>query len=193
MTSEIFKILLSYHLNYSITSLVPHTIRTLFRMSSYCKFWHPIPCVEQETVTTGIEKEGSNLSGVSAKCSWEENLVNNSSSQHTGFPPGSSHDALTGRDLPTRFPILPPIRTGSSVAPKRPAGDGLASERSACSSVVSEISRTRTLRGIHVRFGLEAAMLLPLALRWESVGVALSVSHLQYTQNCTLNQIMFHP
>ena len=123
--------------------------------------------MKQGTVTTGIEKDGSNLSGVSAKCWWEENFVNNSASQHTGFPPGSSHDALTGRDLATRtFPVLPPIRTGSSVTPKRLPGDAVASERrSACSSVVSEISRTRTLRGIHLRFGLEAAMLLPLALR----------------------------
>lgn len=92
--------------------------------------------------------------------------MNNSTSQHTGFPPGSSHDALTGRDLPTRFPVLPPIRAGSSAMPKRPPADGMAPERrSACSSVASEISRTRTLRGIHLRFGLEAAMLLPLALR----------------------------
>ena len=92
--------------------------------------------------------------------------MNNSASQHTGFPPGSSHDALTGRDLPARFPVLPPIRTGSSVTPKRSPVDGVTPDRrSACSSVVSEISRTRTLRGIHLRFGLEAAMLLPLALR----------------------------
>ena len=122
--------------------------------------------MKQETVTNGIEKEGSNLSGVSAKCWWEENFVNNSASQYTGFPPGSSHDMQSGKDLNTRFPVLPPIHTGSSFTPKRASGDGMASEgRSACSSVVSEISRTRTLRGIHLRFGLEAAMLLPLALR----------------------------
>lgn len=112
-------------------------------------------------MTTGIKKEGSNLSGVSAKCWWEENYVNNSTSQHTGFPPGSSHDTLTGKDVATRFPVLPPIRSGSSIQPKRISGD---ERRSACSSV-SEISRTRTLRGVHLRFGLEAAMLLPLALR----------------------------
>lgn len=122
--------------------------------------------VKQEKVTTGIKKEGSNLSGVSAKCWWEENYVSNSISQHTGFPPGSSHDALTGKDVGTRFPVLPPIHSGSSLNPKMEAGDGISSERkSACSSVVSEISRTRTLRGVHLRFGLEAAMLLPLALR----------------------------
>lgn len=120
----------------------------------------------QERVTTGIKRDGSNLSGVSAKCWWEETYVNTSNSQHTGFPPGSSHDALTGKDVGTRYSVLPPIRAGSSLPPKRESGDGVLSERrSACSSVVSEISRTRTLRGVHLRFGLEAAMLLPLALR----------------------------
>ena len=122
--------------------------------------------MKQERVTTGIKRGGSNLSGVSAKCWWEENFVNNSGSQHTGFPPGSSHDVLTGKDVGTRFPVLPPINSGSSLPPKRGAIDGMSSDgRSACSSVVSEISRTRTLRGVHLRFGLEAAMLLPLALR----------------------------
>lgn len=119
----------------------------------------------QEIVQTGIKQEGSNLSGVSAKCWWEENYINNSISQHAGFPPGSSHDALTGKDVNTRFPVLPPIRAGPSF-PKRESSDGVLSERrSACSSVASEISRTRTLRGVHLRFGLEAALLLPLALR----------------------------
>lgn len=119
----------------------------------------------RETVTNGIEKEGSNLSGVSAKCWWEESFVNNSTSQQTSFSYGSSNETQTGKDLNTRFPVLPPIRSGSSFTSHK-ATDGVTTERrSACSSVVSEISRTRTLRGIHLRFGLEAAMLLPLALR----------------------------
>ena len=44
--------------------------------------------LNQEIVQTGIKQEGSNLSGVSAKCWWEENYINNSISQHAGFPPG---------------------------------------------------------------------------------------------------------
>lgn len=105
-------------------------------------------------MSSGIKKEGSNLSGVYAKCWWEENFINNSPGHHTGFPPGSSHDGMIVRDVAARFPVLPPINSGSALE-----------RRSACSSVLSEISRTRTLRGVHLRFGLEAAMLLPLAMR----------------------------
>jgi len=105
-------------------------------------------------VSSGIKKEGSNLSGVYAKCWWEENFINNSPGHHTGFAPGASHDAMIVRDVAARFPVLPPINSGSALE-----------RRSACSSVLSEISRTRTLRGVHLRFGLEAAMLLPLAMR----------------------------
>lgn len=114
---------------------------------------------------TGIKTEGSNLSGVCVKCFWEESYVNNSVSQPAGFPLGSTQDAHSRKDLGTRFHVLPPI-PGSSLMPKRELGDGtLPGRMSACSSVVSEMSRTRTLRGVHLRFGFEAAMLLPLALR----------------------------
>ncbi|XP_068746671.1 suppressor of fused homolog [Montipora capricornis] len=121
----------------------------------------------QEIVGTGIKREGSNLSGVSVKCWWEEHYVNTSmSGEHGGFPSGSYQDSHTGKDVATRFPVLPPIPSGSSLMPKKEMGDGTSSDRkSACSSVVSEISRTRTLRAVHLRFGFEAAMLLPLALR----------------------------
>lgn len=99
------------------------------------------------------------------KCFWEESYVNNSVSQPAGFPLGSTQDAHSRKDLGTRFHVLPPI-AGSSLMPKRELGDGtLPGRMSACSSVVSEMSRTRTLRGVHLRFGFEAAMLLPLALR----------------------------
>ena len=123
--------------------------------------------IKQEIVRTGIKREGSNLSGVSVKCWWEEHYVNNSiSGEHGGFPSGSYQDSHTGKDVATRFPVLPPIPSGSSLMPKKEMGDGMSSDRkSACSSVVSEISRTRTLRAVHLRFGFEAAMLLPLALR----------------------------
>lgn len=119
----------------------------------------------QDVVRTGIKTEGSNLSGVCVKCFWEESYVNNSVSQPAGFPLGSTQDAHSRKDLGTRFHVLPPI-SGSSLMPKRELGDGtLPGRMSACSSVVSEMSRTRTLRGVHLRFGFEAAMLLPLALR----------------------------
>ena len=37
---------------------------------------------------------------------------------------------------------------------------------SACSSATSEISRTRSCRGVCVRLNIEAASLLPLAFRY---------------------------
>lgn len=35
-----------------------------------------------------------------------------------------------------------------------------------CASAVSEIVRTRTLTAVHLRFGFEAAMMIPLAIRY---------------------------
>ena len=117
----------------------------------------------QETVTAGIQKEGSNLSGVSAKCWWEENVIGSSPTWHTVHPTCFSHDSFTGKDVGTRFPVLPPISAGTSTMQNR-TEDGRSEGQSACGSV-SDITRTGSLRGIHLRFGLEAAMLLPLALR----------------------------
>ena len=135
----------------------------LCNTNNYPFLWKLTITIKQDVVRTGIKTEGSNLSGVCVTCFWEESYVNNSVSQPAGFPLGSTQDAHSRKDLGTRFHVLPPI-PGSSLMPKRELGDGtLPGRMSACSSVVSE--RTRTLRGVHLRFGFEAAMLLPLALR----------------------------
>ncbi|EDO35289.1 predicted protein [Nematostella vectensis] len=91
----------------------------------------------KEVVTHGIERDGSNLSGVAAKCFWEE------FSPTRSFPRPASEDPTLARP-----------------------GEPSAHDRgSPCGSAVSEIVRTRTLVGAHLRFGYEAAMLLPLAIR----------------------------
>ncbi|XP_031573506.1 suppressor of fused homolog [Actinia tenebrosa] len=125
----------------------------------------------QESVSLGIEKEGSSLSGVAAKCWWEAYAPDRS------FPRPSSENPNFGRnispqgtkDLGTRFKVLPAIGGGGGSKFKVDSHgrlkDSSYDRESSCASAVSEIVRTRTLCGVHLRFGYEAAMLLTLAIR----------------------------
>ena len=81
--------------------------------------------------------------------------------QHS--PESAIKEESATKDVGTRFPVLPPISFHSPTATR---SREISSERqSSCSSVSSEIVRTRTLRGVHLRLTLEAAELLPLAIR----------------------------
>ena len=72
-------------------------------------------------------------------------------------------DARRNQEL-NKFSILPPIDL--NCAPKQHfKGETAMDRNSACSSATSEISRTRSCRGVCVRLNLEAASLLPLAFR----------------------------
>ena len=123
----------------------------------------------QEIVANGIEKDGSNLSGVSVKCWWEEFVPDRSSALN--YSSGSSQETHSAtKDLGTRFSVLPPIRHSSSISLNRPK-DSSSDRNSTCSSVASEIVRTRTLKGAHLRLGLDAALLLPLAIRYQPVTI----------------------
>lgn len=127
--------------------------------------------VIQEEVTRGLEREGSNLSGVNAKCYWEEMKgANDSNAQgcDTNFTspiiqPPRLLDARRSHEF-NKFFVLPPI-DGSGGSKQHVKGEPTIDRNSACSSATSEISRTRSCRGVCVRLNLEAASLLPLAFR----------------------------
>lgn len=88
----------------------------------------------QVIVEEGICKDGSHLSGVSAVCSWEDNLGR----PGTAFIPGHM---TNGDDHVTPADQLEP-------------GIGAA-----------ELLHTVSLEKVHIKVNLEAANLLPLAIR----------------------------
>ena len=124
----------------------------------------------KEEVTRGLEREGSTLSGVNAKCYWEELKDNSSSNDASHFnsssiiQPPRMTDTMRNQNF-NKFSILPPI-DASSTSKQHYKGDATMDRSSACSSATSEISRTRSCRGVCVRLNIEAASLLPLAFRY---------------------------
>ena len=105
---------------------------------------HVLP-LSQSIIDQGVSEDGSNLSGVSAVCSWEDKLGR----------PGS---AL-------------PLPSGAIMNGHMPAID---------QSESVELVGMTTLKEIHMKFNLEAAHLIPLALRWGLIGVHNDL-HSDYT------------
>ncbi|XP_039217577.1 suppressor of fused homolog isoform X1 [Crotalus tigris] len=139
------------------------------------------PHLQQDRVDKGIETDGSNLSGVSAKCAWDD----------LSRPPEDDEDSrsicigthprrLSGKDTEqiretlrrgleiNSKPILPPINTqrqnglNSERAPSRK--DSLESDSSAA-IIPHELIRTRQLESVHLKFNQESGALIPLCLR----------------------------
>ncbi|KAL8598341.1 hypothetical protein ACOMHN_047662 [Nucella lapillus] len=142
----------------------------------------------QDRVEQGIEQEGSNLSGVSSRCSWDEPGENDSRSIYSDEDKENnrtrnrtdSHDS--DRRLITDSEseqIKTTLKKGlSSTTTNVQSNDGNDNEHerqrqsrkesfdSATSSEgPTELIRTRTLEAVHLKFNLEAGSLLPLALR----------------------------
>ncbi|XP_050397682.1 suppressor of fused homolog [Patella vulgata] len=143
----------------------------------------------QERVDQGIEQEGSNLSGVSSRCSWEEPGSNDAqydddkenkihdnrrrgSNDSAGRPHISDHDseqikATLKKGLSTSRTNLPFKIEGKEADSHTNRNQ---SRKESFDSTVSsegptELTRTRSLDAIHLKFNLEAGLLLPLALR----------------------------
>lgn len=83
--------------------------------------------LSQSAIDEGVRRDGSNLSGVSAVCAWEDGQGR----------PGSA--------------LAPPVVNGHVTVTDQ--------------SEAAELVGMATLEGVHMKFNLEAAQLIPLALR----------------------------
>ncbi|XP_013390520.1 suppressor of fused homolog isoform X2 [Lingula anatina] len=149
----------------------------------------------QDRVDQGIENEGSNLSGVSARCAWEEpsdidrhDKVNEEENKENRFIDGDrrgSSDierphisafeseqikATLKKGLNTAHQIKQePVDNEYSPSHQPDQQTGGSRKESFDSNVSSEgpseLCRTRTLDAVHLKFNVEAGSLLPLALR----------------------------
>lgn len=143
----------------------------------------------QDAVDQGVATDGSNLSGVSAKCSWNEKKpVVPSGKKHgeesdvdAALPQISVVEseqikATLKKGLLNSKPVLPQIRPNSS---NRYYGMSAAADESSSrkdsydSNMNSEVAalepaellQTKFLENVHLQFNLEAGSILPLALR----------------------------
>ncbi|KAG5266767.1 hypothetical protein AALO_G00236000 [Alosa alosa] len=149
------------------------------------------PHLQQERVEKGIETDGSNLSGVSAKCVWDDlsrppEDEDDSRSICIGSQPRRLSDKDTeqirealrkGLEINSKA-VLPPIggQRQNHDRPQQSLGhlqtqqasrsrkDSLESESSAA-IVPHELVRTRQLESVHLKFNQESGTLLPLCLR----------------------------
>uniref|UniRef100_A0AAR2KXX8 Suppressor of fused homolog n=1 Tax=Pygocentrus nattereri TaxID=42514 RepID=A0AAR2KXX8_PYGNA len=155
--------------------------------------WYVHP--KQERVDKGIDTDGSNLSGVSAKCAWDDlsrppEDEDDSRSICIGSQPRRLSDKDTeqirealrkGLEINSKS-ILPPISSQrhSQDRPVQSVGhlqskqnsrsrkDSLESESSAA-IVPHELVRTRQLESVHLKFNHESGTLLPMCLRGASI------------------------
>ncbi|NXC53739.1 SUFU protein, partial [Aleadryas rufinucha] len=139
------------------------------------------PHLQQERVDKGIETDGSNLSGVSAKCAWDDlSRPPEDDEDSRSICIGTQPRRLSGKDTEqiretlrrgleiNSKPVLPPInaqrQNGLNLdrAPSRK--DSLESESSAA-IIPHELIRTRQLESVHLKFNQESGALIPLCLR----------------------------
>ncbi|KAK7008676.1 suppressor of fused [Biomphalaria glabrata] len=141
----------------------------------------------KERLDQGIEQEGSNLSGVSAWCSWDEPGENHSSDSEDDKENKKDRyeDELereearrSGNESDRRAishydqeQIKATLKKGLSSTHLNVKDDSQSqSRKESFDSTVSsegptELIRTRSLDSVHLKFNLEAGSLLPLALR----------------------------
>ncbi|XP_046798639.1 suppressor of fused homolog isoform X1 [Gallus gallus] len=139
------------------------------------------PHLQQERVDKGIETDGSNLSGVSAKCAWDDlSRPPEDDEDSRSICIGTQPRRLSGKDTEqiretlrrgleiNSKPVLPPINAqrqnglNHDRAPSRK--DSLESESSAA-IIPHELIRTRQLESVHLKFNQESGALIPLCLR----------------------------
>ncbi|XP_066929454.1 suppressor of fused homolog [Clytia hemisphaerica] len=114
----------------------------------------------REMVEIGIADEGSNLSGVSAKCWWGECSKDRihealATAHNNQYPERPTSSALSNR-----------IRSSLQNYRNEAAVENERASRASNYSSVSELLKSRPItEGLQLRFNLEAAALLPLAIR----------------------------
>ncbi|ELU09419.1 hypothetical protein CAPTEDRAFT_156783 [Capitella teleta] len=137
----------------------------------------------QEEVDQGIEIEGSNLSGVTSCCSWEqlsdytfsgtdENKENEADRRLLSQSESDQIRAALKNGLNSSLPVLPPIIpvTDEHLTSHPDARRNNSSRKESIDSCLrpetpSDILRTRSIEGVHLKLNLEAGSLLPLAVK----------------------------
>ncbi|XP_022086688.1 suppressor of fused homolog [Acanthaster planci] len=131
----------------------------------------------QDEVERGIDMDGSNLSGVSARCSWQEpddlEVSGDEKPLSQRISPQQSEQikAALKKGLASERPALPPI--SNPQAGKPPANPPyLQSQRQSSLDSDSdpqgnlvELGNPRCLERVHIRLNHEAAALLPLSMK----------------------------
>ncbi|XP_026134489.1 suppressor of fused homolog isoform X4 [Carassius auratus] len=132
----------------------------------------------QERVDKGIETDGSNLSGVSAKCAWDDlsrppEDEDDSRSICIGSQPRRLSDKDTeqirealrkGLEINSKS-VLPPISSQRHSQDRPQSRKGSLESESSAAIVPHELVRTRQLESVHLKFNQESGTLLPLCLR----------------------------
>ncbi|XP_007187307.1 suppressor of fused homolog isoform X3 [Balaenoptera acutorostrata] len=150
--------------------------------SSLCD--HTLCCWKrklQERVDKGIETDGSNLSGVSAKCAWDDlSRPPEDDEDSRSICIGTQPRRLSGKDTEqiretlrrgleiNSKPVLPPInpqRQNGLTHDRAPSRKDSLESDSSTAIIPHELIRTRQLESVHLKFNQESGALIPLCLR----------------------------
>jgi suppressor of fused-like protein len=139
----------------------------------------------QEAVDDGIATQGSNLSGVSARCTWNEffqsdedkNNSDRDNDENDSDSNNSNNERTPKRNVCSRNGISPTVH--KSIQSRNSCNSAMSvshDQQNQCNSRMSfasetgapepgELIQTKYLNSLHLQFNLEAGNLLPLALR----------------------------
>uniref|UniRef100_A0A480Y0B3 Suppressor of fused homolog n=1 Tax=Sus scrofa TaxID=9823 RepID=A0A480Y0B3_PIG len=134
-----------------------------------------------ERVDKGIESDGSNLSGVSAKCAWDDlSRPPEDDEDSRSICIGTQPRRLSGKDTEqiretlrrgleiNSKPVLPPInpqRQNGLTHDRAPSRKDSLESDSSTAIIPHELIRTRQLESVHLKFNQESGALIPLCLR----------------------------
>ncbi|XP_013359492.1 PREDICTED: suppressor of fused homolog isoform X2 [Chinchilla lanigera] len=135
----------------------------------------------QDRVDKGIETDGSNLSGVSAKCAWDDlSRPPEDDEDSRSICIGTQPRRLSGKDTEqiretlrrgleiNSKPVLPPInpqRQNGLTHDRTPSRKDSLESESSTAMIPHELIRTRQLESVHLKFNQESGALIPLCLR----------------------------
>lgn len=122
-----------------------------------------------EEVEHGFETEGSNLSGVSARCSWTEEDVSKSRFQHAQSKVEVENvPRITDEESEQiKSTLQKGLQSASSELDRTNGSNFKMDELKDGSGMLesAELLHVKKLEGVHLVFNLEAGSLLPLAVR----------------------------
>lgn len=123
-----------------------------------------------EEVERGFEVEGSNLSGVSARCSWTENEHSKINTQHLKDKIESEHmSRITEKETEQiKCALQKGLQSASSEQDRTNGNNFKMQEMRDRTGIMesTELLLVKKLEGVHLVFNLEAGSLLPLAIRF---------------------------